>query len=117
MSGEAYTGNWEGSAGAKNGCGMLSLRTLQSGHQVACTTTLTGVREMKVSHRHSRPQEAKSHYWLLLRDKRLAQKTSEGIRQLSLGWWMQIPVRDEVSSEDAAQYLINPVTGAYLRML
>ena len=29
---------------------------------------------------------------------------------------MQIPVRDEVSSEDAAQYLINPVTGAYHRM-
>jgi hypothetical protein len=24
---------------------------------------------------------------------------------------MQVPVRDEVSNEDAAQYLVNPVTG------
>ena len=32
------------------------------------------------------------------------------------GLWVQIPVRDEVSSEDASQYLINPVTGSYLRM-
>ncbi len=30
---------------------------------------------------------------------------------------MQMPVRDEVSNEDAAQYLVNPVTGALaLRM-
>ena len=38
----------------------------------------------------------------------------KGSRKLSLGWWVQIPVKDEVSNEDAAQYLINPVTGACL---
>ena len=77
---------------------------------------IAGLRRIKVSHRHGRPQEANPHFWLLRQYKRMAQKTSEGFWRLSLGWWMQIPVRDEVSSEDAAQYLINPVTGAYHRM-
>ncbi len=74
---------------------------------------MASLRRMKVSHRHGRPQEADSQFWLLRRHKRIAQRTSEGFWQLRLGWWMQIPVRDEVSSEDAAQYLINPVTHTY----